>query len=72
MGVPPVTGKRWQVVTDRANEADRHGIGEDTLHETLKHLRARGDTSCSYLLGNFADTGFVRIDLQTYVGFGAS
>lgn len=40
-------GIRWTVTTQREREHSRTGLGHETLQQTLKHLRDRGDTSAT-------------------------
>lgn len=37
---------RWNITTEREKEGPRVGVGEDTLQQTIDHLRGRGDRTC--------------------------
>lgn len=39
-------GGRWEVATERSQEANRTGYGLELLEVTLKHLTSRGDRHC--------------------------
>lgn len=43
---------RWKIETRRAQEAPRWGLGRDSLRLTLKHLKDRGDTAATLVIGD--------------------